>query len=453
MKIIIAGGGKVGMALVRKLSTEGYEVTLIDTKQNILEDAVNRFDVMAVQGNCAVISVLNQADVMNADLLIAVIGADETNLLCCVTAHNLNPNIHTIARIRTPEYTDQVYDIRDAFGLSMVLNPERRLSVEVERLLRYPGFLHRDSFAKDRVEIVEVQADEKSPLIGCSLMNLNKITTAKVLVCTVLRNGMAITPDGRFTFEQGDRVFVTAPTSNLAMLLKDLGYISKPAKRVMICGGGSTAFYLGTRLLKTNIGVTIVEKNYERCVYLAEQLPKANIIYGDATDFNLLEREGIRNCDAVIAMTGLDEMNMIISLYGKELKVPQIITKVAYFENSQMLGKLPLGSIIDPKELCSNTIVRYVRALKNQTSAAVTVHAIADGQAEAQEFRLDEKTKHCGEPLKKLKLKKNILIVCIRHEKELCIPDGESTYDIGDTVIIVTGHKQIVNSFNDIFEE
>ena len=186
---------------------------------------------------------------------------------------------------------------------------------------------------------------------------------------------------------------------------------------------------------------------------MAEQLPKANIIHGDATDFNLLEREGIRNCDAVIAMTGLDEMNMIISLYGKELKVPQIITKVAYFENSQMLGKLPLGSIIDPKELCSNTIVRYVRALKNQTSAAVTVHAIADGQAEAQEFRLDEKTKHCGEPLKKLKLKKNILIVCIRHEKELCIPDGESTYDIGDTVIIVTGNKQIVNSFNDIFEE
>ncbi|MDD6327074.1 MAG: Trk system potassium transporter TrkA [Lachnospiraceae bacterium] len=453
MKIIIAGGGKVGMSLVKKLSTEGYEVTLIDKKQSILGDAVNRYDVMAVQGNCAVISVLKEADVENADLLIAVLGADETNLLCCVTAHNINPNIHTIARIRTPEYNEQVYDIRDAFGLSMVLNPERRLSIEIERLLRYPGFLHRESFAKDRVEIVEVRVDEKSPLVHCNLMNLGKVTTAKVLVCVVLRDGMVITPDGKFEFEVGDRVFVTAPTSNLANLLKDLGIIKRPAKRVIICGGGRISYYLASRLVKSGMDITIIEKNHEKCLYLAEQLPKVNIIHGDATDFSLLESEGIEKCDTLIAMTGLDEMNMVISLYGNSIGVSQVITKVEYFENSQMLGKLPLGSIIDPKELSSNTIVRYVRALKNQTSAAVSVHSIADGQVEAQEFRLDETAKNCGKPLKQIKLKKNVLIVCIRHESELQIPDGDSVFYEGDTVIVVTGKKHIVNRFNDIFEE
>lgn len=441
------------MSLVKKLSTEGYEVTLIDKKQSILGDAVNRYDVMAVQGNCAVISVLKEADVENADLLIAVLGADETNLLCCVTAHNINPNIHTIARIRTPEYNEQVYDIRDAFGLSMVLNPERRLSIEIERLLRYPGFLHRESFAKDRVEIVEVRVDEKSPLVHCNLMNLGKVTTAKVLVCVVLRDGMVITPDGKFEFEVGDRVFVTAPTSNLANLLKDLGIIKRPAKRVIICGGGRISYYLASRLVKSGMDITIIEKNHEKCLYLAEQLPKVNIIHGDATDFSLLESEGIEKCDTLIAMTGLDEMNMVISLYGNSIGVSQVITKVEYFENSQMLGKLPLGSIIDPKELSSNTIVRYVRALKNQTSAAVSVHSIADGQVEAQEFRLDETAKNCGKPLKQIKLKKNVLIVCIRHESELQIPDGDSVFYEGDTVIVVTGKKHIVNRFNDIFEE
>lgn len=441
------------MSLVKKLSGEGYEVTLIDKKQSILGDAVNRYDVMAVQGNCAVISVLKQADVENADLLIAVLGADETNLLCCVTAHNINPNIHTIARIRTPEYNAQVYDIRDAFGLSMVLNPERRLSVEIERLLRYPGFLHRESFAKDRVEIVEVKVNEKSPLIHCNLMNLGRVTTAKVLVCVVLRDGMVITPDGKFEFEQGDRVFVTAPTSNLETLLKDLGIITKPAKRIMICGGGRISYYLAARLAKSGMDITIFEKDREKCLYLAEQLPRVNIIHGDATDFSLLESEGIEKCDALIAMTGLDEMNMVISLYGNSVGIPQVITKVEYFENSQMLGKLPLGSIIDPKELSSNTIVRYVRALKNQTSAAVSVHSIADGKVEAQEFRLDATAKNCGKPLKQIKLKKNVLIVCIRHETELNIPDGDSVFYEGDTVIVVAGNKHIVNRFNDIFEE
>jgi len=208
MKILIAGGGKIGLSLVRKLSSEGHDVTLIDEKHGVLEDAVNKYDVMAVQGNCASMDILAQADIENSDLLIATMGQDEVNLLCCMTAHNMNRRLHTIARIRNPEYDEQVYKMRDSFALSMILNPERQFSIEIERLLRYPGFLHRESFAKDRVEIVELPVEKDSVLCNCPIVDLQRISSSKVLVCAVLRDGVALIPDGSFVMEEGDRVFV-----------------------------------------------------------------------------------------------------------------------------------------------------------------------------------------------------------------------------------------------------
>lgn len=453
MKIIIAGGGKVGSALIRQLSAEGYEITLIDTERSVLEEAVNRYDVMAVEGNCAAMPVLEEADVAHTDLLIAAIGADETNLLCCMTAHKMNPKLHTIARIRNPEYSEQVYHMRDAFALSMVVNPERQAAIEIERLLRYPGFLRRDSFAQDRVEIVELRVDSGSPLKNQPLSSVGAVVGVRMLICAVLRNGNAVTPGGKFILEEGDRIFVTAPTSNLALLLKNLGVITRRVKRVMICGGGRITHYLTQQLEKSDIRVTVVEKDGGLCRKLAEQLPRAVVLHGDATNLSFLESEGLRDCDALVAMTGIDEMNMVISLYAGNCGVAQVITKLGHIESSQMLGNLSLGSIINPKELCSNIIVRYVRALKNQTDAALSVHTFADGQVEAQEFLVDETARYCGVPLKKLKLKKNVLIVCISHGPELCIPNGDSMFQKDDTVIVVTGRKHIIGRFNDIFEE
>lgn len=453
MKIIIAGGGKIGRTLVGQLSLEGYDITLIDTKKSVLEDAVDRFDVMGVQGNCASVPVLKDADIDKADLLIAAIGTDEVNLLCCMTAHMLNPNLHTIARIRNPEYNDQIFHMRDAFALSMVVNPEFKAAVEIERLLRYPGFLRRDSFAKDRAEIVELQIESDSPLANQSLSRLGSISKVKVLVCAVLRDGKAITPDGDFILRNGDRIFVTAPTSNLAMLLKNLGILTRRVKKVMICGGGRISYYLAQRLEKTSMDVSIVEKDYDRCLYLSEMLPKTAVICGDATNTTLMEGAGMDRCDAVVSLTNYDEMNLVISLYGGTLKIPQRITKLAHIENRQMFNNLSIGSVIDPKEICSTSIVRYVRALKNQTDAAISVHSFADGLVEAEEFRVDETSKHCGIPLKKLKLKKNVLIVCINHGKDLYIPDGNSVYEVGDTVVIVSSRENNIGRFNEIFEE
>ncbi len=452
MKIIIAGDGKMGATLTRQLSAEGYDLTLIDKNLKVLEECQERYDVMVIQGNCASMDVLTQAGVKEADLLIAMAGEDEINLLCCMTAHGMNPKIHTIARIRNPEYADQIYKMRDMFGLSMFVNPEKQTAVEIERLLQYPGFLKRDTFAKGRVEIVELKVDENSKLCNIALNDMDSIVKCKILVCAVLRNGTAVAPDGNFVLRAGDRIFVTAPTANLAMLLRNLGIVTHKVKRVLICGGGRVSYYLAKQLQKSGISVEIIEQNAEKCVQLATNLPNTCIIEGDASSEFVLESEGIGECDALVTATGIDELNMIISLYGENCGVPQIITKLGRIENSNILNHLSLGSIISPKELCGNTIVRYVRAMKGQTGAALAVHAIADGQAEAMEFFVDDSTMHCGEPLKQLKLKKNVLVVCITKGNVTEIPNGDSCFEKGDTVIIVTSGNKIIYQLNDIFE-
>ena len=452
MKIIIAGDGKVGATLTRQLSAEGYDLTLIDSNPQVLASSVERYDVMTVQGNCASMETLRQADVGGADLLIAATSADEVNLLCCMTAHGINSNLHTIARIRNPEYTEQTYAMRDVFALSLTVNPEKQAAVEIERLLKYPGFLKRDTFAKGRVEIVELRIDSKSRLSNVPLSDLGSIAKCQVLVCAVLRNGTAAAPDGNFVLQDGDRIFVTAPTDNLAILLKNLGIVTHKVRRVIVAGGGRVSYYLAQSLQKNGITVQLIEKDPDRCLKLAGLLPSTCIVQGDASSQALLESEGLATCDALVSLTGLDELNMVISLYGNSCGVPQIITKLGRVENSHILDRLPLGSKICPKELCCNTIVRYVRAMQNQTGAAVTIHSIADGQAEAIEFLADETTLHCGESLKDLKLRQNVLVVCITHGIQTQIPNGDSCFYQGDTLIIVASGDAVIRHLNDIFE-
>lgn len=453
MKILIAGDGKVGMTLAKRLLMEGHDLILIDVNQEVLEESMNRIDVMTIQGNAASMEVLKQADVMSADLLIAVTGEDEINLLCCMTAHAMNKKLHTIARIRNPEYGDQIYEMRDVFALSMTVNPERQAAYEIERLLKYPGFLKRDTFAKGRVEIVELRIEADSKLCNVPLNDLGNIVKCKVLVCAVSRGGKILIPDGNYVFQEGDRIFVTAPSNNLTALLKNLGILKHKAVNVLLCGGGMVSFYLAQQLEKSGIRVQLIEKDAKRCVELASRLPKVSVIHGDASSVFLLESEGINDCDALVTMTGLDEMNMIISLYGKKCNVPQIITKVDHTDNSNIQDTLPLGSVVCPKDLCCTSIVRYVRAMQDATGAAITVHTIADGQAEAMEFLVDEKTLHCGEPLKNLHIRKNVLIACIMHGKKTDIPNGESTFEKGNRIIVVSSGEQVIKQLNDIFED
>ena len=452
MNIIIAGGGKVGAMLTRQLSSDGYNITVIDMDDRVLEASVERYDVICVHGNCASMAVLQQSGVKDADLLIAATNRDEVNLLCCTTAHALNPKLHTIARIRNPEYTDQIYRMRDVFGLSMVINPENRAAAEIDRLLKYPGFLRRDTFAKGRTEIVELRVDEGSKLCNVRLMDLRSIVKCQVLVCAVLREGTAIAPKGDFVLREGDRIFVTALSQNLTTLLKSLGILTRRVRSVTICGGGRISYYLAKRLQKSGISSQIIERDYDRCKELCQLLPECDIIHGDVSEQDLLDEEGLDKTDALVSLTGLDELNMIVSLYAASRSVPQVITKLSNTGNRSVIDSLSLGSVICPKELVCSNIVRYVRAMENQTGAAISVHTIADGQVEALEFLVDESTRFCGKPLKEIKLKSDILMVSISHGATTEIPNGESVFQVGDTVVLVdTNTRDIVRQLNDIF--
>ena len=451
MNIIIVGCGQVGRSLAKELIREGNDVTVIDTSAEKIKSITNNIDVMGVVGNGASHITQQEASVKNADPLIAVTDSDELNLLCCMTAHAMNPNLHTIARIRNPEYTEQAYRMRDAFALSMTFNPEHQAAVEIARLLKFPGFLKRDSFAKGRVEIVEIRVDKESPICNVPLSMLYGIVKCRVLVCTVLRDGTAITPDGQFVLQEGDCIFVTAPSDDLAALLKNLGIVTHKVRRVMIAGGGRVAYYLTELLQDSQMDVAIIESDHARCLELAARFPKAEVIVGDARDQSLLESQNISGADALVAVTGMDETNMVVSLYAHNRTVSQVVTRMEYLEDFGITGSLPLGSVISPNRLSSNNIVRYVRALQNQSGAALTIHSIAGGQAEAMEFRVDANTLHCGVPLKKLKLREHILLVGISSGTKTQIPNGDSTFDIGDSVVVVASGDTVIGQLNDIF--
>ena len=451
MNIIIAGGGKLGLALVRHLAAEGHDLTLIDHNHEVLQNATDRFDLIAVFGNCASKEALLRAGVREADLLIAVTAADEVNLLSCLTAHGLNQKIHTIARIRNPEYREQIMTMRHVFHLSLAINPERQAAMEIERLLKYPGFLRRDTFAKGRVEIVELRIDKSSKLCNVSLSDMSGIVKCRVLICAVLRAGSAVAPSGNFVLREGDRIFVTAPTPVLTLLLKNLGIITHKVRHVILCGGGRVSYYLANLLEKDKISVRVLERDYNRCVQLATMLPGTSVVHGDCSDQALLENQGIDQCDALVTLTGMDETNMVVSLYGNSRNVPQVITKLSRGRNTAIADSMALGSIISPKELCCNTIIRYVRAMQKQTGAAISVHTIADGQVEAVEFLVDKNTKNCNIPLKQMKLKENVLVVSITHGVETHIPNGDSVFTQGDIVVIVTSGRGILKQINDIF--
>ena len=456
MKIIVAGDGKVGSTLVSQLSSEDYDITLIDSNSKVLETTIEQYDVMAITGNCATMDVLEEAGVTEADLLIAATSKDEINLLCCLTAYSMNPDIRTIARVRNPEYYEQTNKLKDKLGLSFMVNPDMQAACEIERILKYPGSLKREYLANGHLEIIELKVTDFSPLNNISLKHLYRVIKTSVLVCIVMRDGKAIAPDGDFTLMEGDSVYVTAPTESLATLLKNLGIANKKIRRVVVCGGNRISYYLAKRLQKSGITVQIIEKNYDRCLELAGSLPEASIVHGDASSQKLMASEHMDKCDALITMTGLDELNMVISLYGTSNHIPQVITSIGHLYNSAIVSSLDLGSVVSPKEICSNQIVSYVRAFKNQTGSALSIHPIANGQAEAMEFLVDEQTLHCGEPLKDIRLKKNVLIAGIRHNTTnkatpTELPNGSSSFQKGDIVIVVKTDDKTIYQLNEIF--
>lgn len=450
MKIIIVGDGKVGLTLTRQLSREDHDITVIDSNPRVNE-TLEKYDVMIVNGNGASLETLRDAGVAEADLVIAATSSDEINMLCCVTAKYF-ANVHTIARIRNPAYTEQLVRLRSEFGLSMTINPELQAANEIFHLLQYPNFLKRESFAKGRIEIVELEVKAGSRLADIPLHKLYQVAGG-ILVCAVERKGEIMIPNGNFMLNVGDHIHVTAQAFDLSVLLKTLEITPQRVRKVMIVGGSRTAFHLAKRLLKVGISVKIIENNHDRCLELADQLPKASIIEGDGSQFQLLSQEGIEDCNAVVTLTNMDEENIVISLYANHLGVPKVVTKVNRLEYTDMFDGSGLGSVISPRDLCAASIVHYVRAMGNtpEGGSMLSLHRMIGDRLEALEFAIGKSTRYTGIPLKNIPLRKGVLVSCITHKGKTLIPNGDSCFYPDDIILVVTTSERPIQQLDEIF--
>ena len=453
MKIVIVGDGKVGFALTQQLAREDHDIVVIDSNKMVLKESQQMVDIQVVHGNGASPVVQSAASVGESDLMIAATSADEINLLCCIVAKKLGCS-HTIARVRNPEYYGQFFLLKDELGLNLMINPERATASEIFRLLQFPSFLKRDAFAKGRVEIVEVVLRPESHIVGKLLSELYHTVKVKVLVCAVERGNDVVIPDGSFRLQAGDKLYVTASSGDLARLIRSLHLNQKKIKTVMIIGGSRIAVYLAMALLDEGVDVKLIEIQKERCRQLAELLPKATVIFADGSDRSILDSEGIDQTDAVVTLTDIDEENLIVSMYANYLKVPKVITKINRTEYTEVFRDKGIDCVVSPKELCTNDIVRYVRAMGNRTGGAVVaLHRIVDEKAEALEFRASESFRGLGQKLSDLELKPNILLSCINRRGKIIIPSGNDAIEKGDTVIVVTTADRFINDLNDILDE
>ena len=450
MQIVIIGDGKVGHKLAVQLSEEDYDIVLIDQNAGKLKEALNRLDIICITGNGADAEIQKQAEVDRSDLVIACASTDEFNMLSCLLAKRLGAK-HTIARVRNPIYYQQIDLLRSDLRLSMAVNPELSAANEIARILLFPAASKVETFMKGRAELVEHVLKAGNPLAGLSLAEIDRRFKIDMLVCAVKRGNSVFIPDGDFVLQEDDRLHIAAGHHDLRSFFKSMGKKSTKVKRVMICGGGNVCFYLSRQLLQAAMQVKIIERSEEKCEYLCELLPKATVIQGDAADHDLLIEEGIGESDAVVALTGMDEENIIMSLFAKAQGVDKIIAKVNEDSRAQMVEGLGIDSIVSVKSAAADEIVNYVRAMKNSYSSAnvETSYRLLGGKVEAMEFIIRKECSFTNVALKDLPTKPNHLIACIGRGRKVIIPGGDDHMEVGDSVIVVT-KEHTINEFTDI---
>lgn len=453
MKIIISGCGKIGATILESLVAEGHDIVAIDNNQSVIQEITNVYDVMGVCGNCFDSDVLEEAGISEAELFIAAAGSDESNMMSCFLARKLGAK-HTIARIRNPEYNDKSLSIlRHHFELSMSINPERLAAHEIFNILKFPSAVKIDSFSRRSFEMIEFRLKDDSVLDGLSLSEFREKFKTQVLICCVLRDDEIFIPGGNFVLKSGDKVSLAATHTEITKLFKELGISKKQSKNVMILGGSRISYYLAEMLAGAGISVKIIDRDEKSCELLSDLLPKAVIINADGSQQDLLLEEGLTTMDAFVSLTGMDEENILISIFAATQNVPKVISKVNKDELASMAEKLGLDTIVSPKKIVSDVIIRYARALRNSLGSSVeTLYKVMDGHAEALEFIVKDDARIVNIPLKKLRLKKNILIGGITRDRKRIVPGGNDVILPGDHVIIIAA-KQRLQELADILEK
>lgn len=442
VKIVIIGDGKVGHKLTAQLSEEDYDIVLIDQNPGKLKEALNRMDIFCIAGDGANADIQKEADVPHADLVIACASTDELNMLSCLLAKRLGAK-HTIARVRNPVYYRQIGLLKEDLHLSMAVNPELAVSHEIARVLLFPDTSKVETFVKGRVELVEFCIRPDSRLKDLSLADIYKKFQIRILVCAVKRGKDVFIPDGNTVLREGDRIYIASTHKVLESFFNALGKRTGKVKNVMICGGGGVSFYLANQLRQSRMNIKIIEKDLARCEKLTELLPDVTIIHGDAADHDLLIEEGIENADALVALTGMDEENIIMALFAKTQNVPKIIAKVNEDSRAQMVEGLGIDSIVSAKSVTADVILSYVRARRKSLKIAnvETMYRLVEGKVEALEFIIREECEYTNIPLKDLPTKPEYLIASIGRRGSIIIPSGEDHIQVGDSVVVVTTER------------
>ncbi|MBQ7627834.1 MAG: Trk system potassium transporter TrkA [Clostridiales bacterium] len=441
-RIIVVGAGKVGKTITRRLTDEGHNLVVIDRSESKLEELSNQCDCMLLTGSGASHQTLEEAGITESDLMIAVTDSDELNLLCCTIAKQFNPDISTIARVRNPDYGNEIPYLMNRLAIDRIINPEFEAAVDAARLLFLPAAISINSFAHGTAEIVKIEIPEGSILDENSIAYLGKNITNDLVIVGVERDGELTIPNGDFVLKSGDVISFVSSRKVCIQFLKKIGFNSRSVHNTMIIGGGKSAYYLADQLLKSGIYVKIIEKSYARCEELSVLLPKAMVIHGDGTETGVLEEAGIATTDALVALTGIDEENIMLTLHAKQVSKAKVVTKINRITFTKVINNLNLGSVIYPKYITAENIITYVRAKQASIGSNVeTMYQLQDGQAEAIEFKVKDTPSINGIPLKDLKLKPGVIVSFIIHDGQLIIPTGTDCISEGDNVMIVTSHK------------
>ena len=449
MKIIIVGCGKVGEELAAVLSNEGNDVMIIDKDETVVDDLCNRYDVMGTVGNGASYRVLLEADISHADLMIAVTGSDELNLLCCLSARKAGHCL-TIARVRNPEYSTEIDFLKEELGLALIINQEQTAAREIARVMKFPSAIEIDTFAKGRVELLRFKIPENSILDGLNLIEMHSQLKCAVLVCTVEHDGQIVIPGGDYVLHAGDVISIVSEPREEDNFFRKIGLHTNKVRNVMIVGGGDICFYLCEMLLSYGIRVKVIEKRLKRCEFLCETFPKADVVHGDGSSQQLLLEEDVEDTEGFAALTDFDEENVFLSLYARKAGARKIVTKINRIAFDEVIDSLNLDTTIHPRNLTAEYILQYVRAMGNSIGSNVeTLHWIVDNRAEALEFKIRDDFRMNGTPLSQIRLKENILVACIYRNGKVILPRGQDTILEGDTVVIVTTQRGL-NDINDI---
>ena len=451
MKILIIGMGTIGKTVLRSLSKMAHTITIIDENKDKVEALIEKYDVFGVVGNGACLDIQLEAGIADTDLAIVLTNSDELNVFACLVAKKAGVK-NTIARVRNPDYSKQIKEMKDELGISMIVNPEKETAEEIFNLINLPSVSQMEYFAKGKALLAEIVLEQGCTLIGETLISLGKKLSTKVLVCAVTRDDEVIIPDGNFMFCEGDSVYFASDSSTLSSFLDEAKVETSPIKNIMIIGGDKIGFYLADELSKHKFKIKLVEGNLKRAEELAKELSGVTVIHGNGTQHDILVEEGIEAMDAFVALTSIDEENMIVSMFANKLGVQKIITQIKSDDLYDMLDELGIDSTVSPKRVVADRIIAYTRALSNKRGSNVlTVYRLVNEQVEALEFLAKKEEKFYGKPFKTLKIKKNCLIACIIRNDAVIIPDGNSTIELGDNVVVVTSHKDF-DDLNDIFE-